>query len=317
MVSGKLRKPQKKQYMFKKDYSTITIGIPAYNEAANIEQLLTDVIQQDTGENKIENIIVYSDGSDDETVKLSRSFKSKIISVINSRDRKGKAVALNAIIKKSSSDILVLFDADVRLFDKQFVKKLIEPIVTNKAELTSAKVLEFAPKNILQRALKVSMDLKRNIFEDWNNGNNIYTCHGRARALSKRFYSQLYFPFSPSEDAYSYLRCKELKLKYSYVGTTAVYYYLPTTFADHLKQSLRFLEHTNRFNNYFPKVCVDAEYNLPLSLKIKYILKEVVIHPVDLILYVLIVMYIKIILLFSPAVDNQWEVASTSKGLSQ
>jgi glycosyltransferase involved in cell wall biosynthesis len=42
---------------------TVTIGIPAYNEAANITSLLMALLAQNTPNFKLESIIVASDGS--------------------------------------------------------------------------------------------------------------------------------------------------------------------------------------------------------------------------------------------------------------
>ena len=47
---------------------TVTIGIPAYNEEANVRNLLVSLLAQKETNFKLQEIIVVSDGSTDKTV---------------------------------------------------------------------------------------------------------------------------------------------------------------------------------------------------------------------------------------------------------
>ena len=165
---------------------TLTIGIPAHNEEANIAHLLTDIAAQNKTDYTLTSVIVCSDGSTDKTEEIVRTFKDLPIHLIINRRRQGKAGVLNTIFTKSSSDSVVILDADVHINDPLFMQKLIMPIVKNEAHITGARVLELPPKGIFEALLKASMTWKRSLFESVKNGNNIYTCHGRGRAFSRK-----------------------------------------------------------------------------------------------------------------------------------
>ena len=185
---------------------TVLIGIPAFNEAGNIDKLLRDLSLQQITRLSIKKIVVYSDGSNDDTVQVSNKVNIKYpIKVIDGKKRHGQAFAQNYIINKSHSDILVLLNADIRIKDPQFLEKLCDPILKDNADLTSCLCVGLPPKKFLERILSYSALYKRTLFESHRKGKNIYTCVGIARAFSQNLYTQLQFKESVGEDAYSYL----------------------------------------------------------------------------------------------------------------
>ena len=56
---------------------TVTIGIPSYNEAQNIGQLLESLLKQVSNSYILEKIIVCSDGSTDDTEQVVKKLESK------------------------------------------------------------------------------------------------------------------------------------------------------------------------------------------------------------------------------------------------
>lgn len=99
---------------------TVTIGIPAYDEEANIKNLLKSLLVQ-KGQNFIlERIIVISDGSSDNTIAEAGKVKNNLIELINHKKNLGKIRIQNEILKKSKSDILIILDADVIPSGKNF-----------------------------------------------------------------------------------------------------------------------------------------------------------------------------------------------------
>ena len=172
---------------------TLTIGIPAYNEAENIGALLVSLNRQQLTAAVIEKIIVYSDASSDNTLAVVNRVKNPILQVISGKKRMGKANAMNMIMKHTTSDILVILDADILIRDVRMIERLVEPIMKENADLASARVKEYWTKSKFEEILKISMLLKKDIFEAYKQGNNIYTCHGRGRAFSKKLYSVMRF----------------------------------------------------------------------------------------------------------------------------
>lgn len=294
---------------------TITIGIPAFNEEANIEFLLKDLISQNISDSVIDKIIVVSDGSTDKTVEIVKNINYSKIKLIIKKNREGLAKAENDIFSNSDSDIVVLLNADIEISDKRFISELIKPILRKKADLTCIRMTELEEKSFIGKILKSSMEFKMSVFENYKNGDNIYTCHGTARAFSRTLYKCLNFRESVGEDAYSYLFTKFNKFKYQYVNGITGYYKVPTNYKDHEKQSLRFLQSKKKFINEFGEDFVVGNYHLPTALLILMGLKYIAKYPVQMFLYVFIYSGIKIKSQFASKINDTWEISKSSKVL--
>ncbi len=298
---------------------TITIGIPAYNEEANISNLLHDLFMQKFDNFVLSQIIISSDGSTDRTNKIIKNLKNRNVKLIVNKTRIGIARGLNQIIKASNTDILILLDADIRIIDKYFIKKLIEPIVKTQADLTSSKIKPLDPKNFFSKILAVSMLYKSIIFINVNNGNNVYTCYGLARGLSKRFYKKLKFPVSIGNDMYSYLACKKKNFNFINVSSAIAYYRLPDNFNDHKKQSQRFYFTENEQEKLFDKNFVKSQTHIPFSAYLDSIgnLSQILIkYPILTFAYLSILFYIKLSKKPENAKNQKWDIAKSSKNLS-
>ena len=296
---------------------TVTIGIPAHNEEANIGLLLADLYKQDCSLFKLEKIIVSSDGSQDRTVQIVNSLKDSKTVLINNSQCKGVAVRQNQIINMTSSDVLVLLNADIRISKLDFIAKLITPIVSNIADLTSPYMVEMAPRSFIESVLELSARLKTILFESWRNGQNGYLCHGSVRAFSQRFYKHLRFKESEGEDMYSYLMCIKNNYIFRYVKDTYVIYRLPKTLYDHFKQSVRFFKYQVKFAHEFEKDLVKRELKIPLKVYIKATYKALpmVIRAPRLTLgYLLVVCLMKVRSVYSVK-DNLWDAASTKTNI--
>lgn len=290
---------------------TVTIGIPAFNEERNIVRLLKQLLNQDCDGFVLSEIIVASDGSTDGTVKKVRDLKSKKVSIMNFLSRQGKAAVQNHILQKANADYLILIDADTAVVHKDFLKQLINPLV-NGADLTAARVEEVRPRTSIEKIFQASMQWKKELFETVNNGDNVYTCHGRARGFSKRYYKSIHFSHSVGEDAYSYFFCKRNNFNYQHVPNAHVYYRLPSTFTDHLSQSRRYFASKEIFVKEFGEKYIKEQYMLPLNLTVslyfKYSFKNTWI-----LLYFPLVVAIKIFSIISRSNSNTWRVATSSK----
>lgn len=296
---------------------SITIGIPAYNEEANVGHLLKEVLQQETDDVLLEAILVISDGSTDRTVDEVKKIGSKLIRLAVHKDRRGKAYRVNQITEQVNSDVLVVLDADTKISDKKFVAKLIKPVVKRRADLTSARIEELPPQTLVEKILKASMVMKTRLYEKHKNGISVYTCHGRARAFSKRLYKNIRFASSASEDAFSYLFCISHGWKYEYVKNTKIFYRLPATFKDHEGQSVRFFVSIEELKDEFGKEMIKREYALPKKELVKILLKLIVYQPL-IVAYLAVVVVVKAKrLLFKVRVKDTWRMAKSSKVLAR
>jgi len=270
---------------------TLTIAIPVFNEAKNIATLLKTLLNQTISQAKLVKIIVISDGSTDTTKEKITTIRSKFISYIEHKDTKGKATRLDEVFKLTNSDILVTLDGDVHIRDKHFVDKLISPIIKNKAEHTSAQIKELPAKSFIGKVLNASMHFKREMFLNIDHGNNIYTCHGRARAFSKKIYKKISFKKQLAEDAYSYLYGLCNKFAYGFVSDAVVYYKLPENLNDHIKQSRRFIKSKSQLMEEFSKKLLQKAYKLPKKIVAIALVKTFIKQPSHIAAYIFIVCY--------------------------
>ena len=293
---------------------TLTIGIPAYNEAENIGALLVSLNRQQLTAAVIEKVIVYSDASTDNTLTVVKRLKNSIIQVILGKKRMGKANAMNMIMKHTTSDILVILDADILIRDVRMIERLVEPIMKENADLASARVKEYWTKSKFEEILKISMLLKKDIFEAYKQGNNIYTCHGRGRAFSKKLYSVMRFTENiVAEDAYGYLYTVYSNFKYIFAKNANIHYRLPGTFKDHQKQSVRFIQSYKQLADEFGEEFIKRETRIPLHIVVPIVMKYCLKYPLTLFLYMSILIYMRIRSLFVNEISQKWVIAKSTK----
>lgn len=295
---------------------TVTIGIPAYNEDINIGFLIKDILGQNRESFVLGKIVIASDGSTDKTVEIAKGFKNKKILILDNKERKGIAERENQIISCTQSDVLVLLNADTRIIQKNFLKDLVMPITSEEIDLTSSHLREIEPQGFFEKVLLISMRIKDYAYGEFKGGNNVYTCCGCARAFSKRLYKSLHFPVSLGEDAYSYFYCISNGFRYKSTREIDILYKLPTSFADHQKQSIRFFQSQKSLEREFDKKFIKSEYMIPKSLLIKSVLRMFLKFPIHTIFYLGLVFYLK---LKSPLVDkigDTWAISKSSKELT-
>src|SRR6266487_2199847 len=86
-----------------------SIGIMAYNEEANIGQLLEALLHQHTTHCVIREIIVLASGCTDGTEAIVRDWarRHQSIKLLTQPRREGKASAVNSFLRNSRSEVLV------------------------------------------------------------------------------------------------------------------------------------------------------------------------------------------------------------------
>lgn len=266
---------------------SITIGIPAYNEEANIAALLNNILNQKLRNFVLEKIIVISDASDDGTVAIAKTISDSRLSVIVGRKRCGQAYRQNQIFALASTDIVVLLNADVLPSSNHFLQELCRPILLNaRIGLVGARVVPLSQGgSFIGRVLDWHHTWKNSLFEKINNGDNVYLCHGRARAFDRKLYERLRWPNMVSEDAYSYIQTKTRNLGFVFAPKAMVWYTSPQTMADHIRQSARFfLSRTCKTSDSTtPKHC--NWYHIPRYLLLRSALLAVIAHPLFAVTY--------------------------------
>ncbi len=107
----------------------ITAVIPAYNE----EETIGEIVEVVKDNNLINKVIVVSDGSKDDTVKVADEAGAEVIQLKNNR---GKGAAMQVGINYMSSDIILFLDADLIGLQLKHIDDLLLPVISNEVEMT-------------------------------------------------------------------------------------------------------------------------------------------------------------------------------------
>lgn len=297
---------------------TVAIGIPAYNEEQNIALLLRDLLAQNQTGFSLEQIIVINDGSTDKTSQeVKNAADSSLINLVEHKERLGIARTVNELFEKSEADVLVFLNADVSAPDNFFIKKIIAPIIEKGADLVSGSLEEMPAKTLIEKILQTSMSFKKNIFVNYRQGKNLYTCHGPMRAFSKRLYKKMRLNRNIADDMYSYFFAKKNGFAYVYVPGAIAWYKLPDTLYDHINQSVRFFKSSGAVRLEFGKNFVKEHSRFPKGVLIKSAIREFIRHPLLFSLYVPLAITAKIISSFRSIekIEKEWGSAPSSKNL--
>ncbi len=144
----------------------ITAIVPAYNEEGTIAKIIETLKLVDL----IDNIIVVSDGSDDSTVDISKSYGIKVIELTKNV---GKGGALKRGIDATKGEILLFLDADLIGLKPIHITNLLSPVISDNCEMAIG--LFENGRIITDMAQKVTPFLtgqravKRHVIENVNN----------------------------------------------------------------------------------------------------------------------------------------------------
>ena len=272
---------------------SISIGIPAHNEEKNIAALLRYLLAQKSQGFSLEEIIVLSDGSTDETAEsVQRVIDSRIRLVVSDR-RKGKCQAQNKIAQMAKGDILILLDADVLPKDNDFIQNIIAPFKhDSRIGLVGANTESVKARKAFESIIARSHKAKQILYYRINGGNNIYLCHGRARAFSRALYKKIQWPDKLfSEDAFSYLFCLQNGFAFRFAKDAQVLFRSPNTLKDHLIQSRRFWNDKKNLENYFSPAFVRDNFKIPTTLMLQELIFSFFRSPLPVMASLLIAVF--------------------------
>lgn len=293
---------------------SVTVGIPAFNEEANIGGLIDQVLQQHETGFRLDQVIVVSDASTDRTCAVVEQARARDprVTLVASSLRQGRSACQLQFMRMCNADVLVSFDGDVLLPNPNVLSRLIAPIAAG-ADIVAGGLVAAPPRSFLEKALASGLNLRNRVSAEYRNGDNVYTCHGPIRAFSRKAYEIYPCGDGSAEDAYSYLWAKTHALKYVFAENAEAEIQLPTTLRDQRLQSARFQLNQCELCHNFSEALVRAEFRLPPALCIKGLLQLLRSEPLHTLAYMgLLLMTI----LTTPKIgsrSNTWEIATSTK----
>jgi len=117
----------------------VTILIPAYNEEEGIGGTLENKLALDYPSDKLE-IIVVSDGSEDRTEAVVRSYADAGVKLLRQEPRAGKTMALNLAVSSTGGEIVVFSDAN-SMYAPEALKRLVQNFADPKVGYVTGKMI--------------------------------------------------------------------------------------------------------------------------------------------------------------------------------
>ncbi len=117
---------------------TLSIIIPAYNEAQTIELILGKIMSVTLGEKLKKEVLVVNDASTDGTPQIVEKFMARFpdenIRLISQKENLGKGAAIHRGIEEATGDFIVIQDADTE-YDPREYARLLQPVLEGFADV--------------------------------------------------------------------------------------------------------------------------------------------------------------------------------------
>lgn len=301
---------------------SVTIGIPVYNEGKNIGNLLSTLLKQRELGFRIEQIIVVSDGSTDDTADIVRSWAKKDgrIRLIYDAHRQGKPTRLNYLFQHTKSDILVCVDGDCVFYGRLALTRLLEPFRNPDIHFVSGNNQPVAPSSFFNHVMNGMYLLWYEIRKRYRQGNNIHNHQGTFFALRREAAYHVLFPKKViAEQQYLFYRVHLLKKKSVFVPGAIVIISLPTNFSDFHMQASRSLTEKYRLATYIHQNDILELYKIPVKFKIKGLLQALAKDPIFTVLGITMAIFLRVV---PPKEDplhrkGMWQSITSTKALPE
>ncbi len=294
----------------------VSVGISAYNEGKNISMVLKDIALQKQDGWVLSEILVCCDGCSDDTFKKVVGIKNKKIKVFNFKLRRGKIYRVNQMIRMFKGDVLVLFDADIRLDNSAVINKLMAKFRNPKVGLVGGNSQVYPPKSFFQKAIFTSYYVYYQSRRVVKGGHNVFGCTGACLAARAEFIKEIYIPPEViGEDSFLYFSCLKNGYQFRHAAGAIVYFKLAENLKDFLKQIFR--THPESvdlvYTPYFGDL-VRKEYQRPFRFYLTSIVEVMLKNPLGTVYMIILKLICKPLFpFFSRKYKLEWFTAVSTK----
>lgn len=297
---------------------TITVGIPAHNEKANIAYVLDSIVRQCQDSYTLERIVVACDGCTDDTAEEAYIVAAlyPVIEVINDGKRYGKSQRLNQFFEMNESDILVVFDADVVLADNRVIERLVSHFNDPTIGTVAGNAQPLPGRTLTERIIRTGELLWYEVRKTLHGGNTIYNCGGAVFAIRRQLTQICRYPAGTIADQhFTYFFPQQNGLRFIFDPAAIVWYRVTATLSDFLRQASRSRAEVNFGKAHFSDEMKLAYDNIPLKRKLLAIVITLIRHPITGPLAILLQIALRILPPTDDSLHQQgmWRTVSSSK----
>ena len=142
---------------------TLTVVIPAHNEAAGLPETLDALMKQTVAP---ERIIVVDDGSTDDTSEVASMYPVEVVR--NERALGTKSRVVNYVLPEVDTDLVMNVDGDTILC-ADFIERIKAPFADPKVAVAGPIVQVWNPKGIFQRSREIEYLLGQHLYRPIQN----------------------------------------------------------------------------------------------------------------------------------------------------
>lgn len=218
----------------------VSIGICAYNEGKNIGKLLYNILEEQKMREPFE-ILVVASGCTDNTISVVEQYQQKNpkVRLFVEAERKGKASAINAILKEAKGEAIIFVSADTLPNKNCFNNLLVKSKNPNVGIVCGNPVPINSQKEIIGKIVHLLWGFHGMVFKELNDA-------GIAKHATEVFSLRTGIidsipPETINDDAYIALMTKKKGWLIKYEPTARVTICGPQTFYEYFYQRRRIL----------------------------------------------------------------------------